>query len=351
MKNDPKKVVICGAAPDHVNNNSVLRGYVAEGFAELLGERVIYECPYDTAVDAIDHFQPQFVLCFGSCMPDSAYVQYVANKTHACGAIFGMWLHDDPYEWDFNYRATECADVVFSNDAWAVTHYDHPRVVHLPLAASPKVHFRKMGGRKLYDLYFCGAAYPNRVALMRAFQQIIENNVVVVEGVGWPSDVSWANNGRVPQKDLVERYSQALAVLNVGRQHDLANSHYQLVPTTPGPRTFEAAMAGAPQLFMVDSLEILQYYESGKEIILCDTARDVADVVAEWVCNPQRALEVAKRAQLRTLSEHCYRHRAASILSAVKSSLGCDIKADLSVSTSYGSELGISEAESLAGAN
>lgn len=340
MKDDRGTVIICGAAPDYVNNNRVLRAHVAEGFTELLGERAVYECSFESAGAAIDHFRPVFVLCFGSCMPDSSYLQYIANKTHACGGIFGVWLHDDPYEWDFNYRATECADIIFSNDSWATTHYDHPRVMHVPLAASPNAHFRALGGRRIFDLYFCGAAFPNRVALMRALQREIENSVVVVEGVEWPSDIAWAKNSRIPQSDIVDRYAQSLAVLNVGRQHDLANSQYQLVPTTPGPRTFEAAMAGAPQLFMVESLEIQRYYDPGSEIVLCDTARDVADVLEEWATDPQRAAEVARRAQCRTLAEHCYRHRAESILQSVKSMLGRDLRAGDSLSIEGSKEEG-----------
>jgi spore maturation protein CgeB len=315
-------VLVTGAAPDAVNNNAFLRSMVAEGFASILGEEDVVNVPFAAAGAAVKDFAPAFVLCFGSCMPDSSFLEYVANVTRSRGGTFGVWLHDDPYEFDFRYRATSCADLIFSNDAWAVQHYEHDRVFHLPLAASPARHYRPINGHRLVDLYFCGVAFPNRVGFFRDLPPAAPPVQYLVEGTDWPADIPYARSGRVDNEHVTDMYSRSLAVLNIGRHFDLANSHYALTPSTPGPRTFEAAMAGAAQLFVVESLEIIRYFTPRTEIILVDSVRDVPDIVRDLRRNEGFAIDIARAAQARALRDHCYANRARRIVEVLRESLG-----------------------------
>jgi spore maturation protein CgeB len=239
------KVLICSASPDRLNTNAALLHYVGRGFGEILPQECVMTCSYDYAVEAAKGFHPGLVVVFGSCMP--ACCDYTGLKNYCVenGAKLAFWLHDDPYEFDSNEKIYSYADFIFSNDKWAVTHIDHPRAFHLPLAADPQAHFRPVGGRMDRDLFFCGVGFPNRQQLLTDCAELLSPFSVEVYGDQWLNTLSFCENTRLPNESLPDYYASSLATLNMGRRFNLANSRYQLDAGTPGPRTFEAAMAGA----------------------------------------------------------------------------------------------------------
>jgi spore maturation protein CgeB len=105
-------------------------------------------------------------------------------------------------------------------------------------------------------------------------------------------------------------------VLNLGRDFDFGNERYRLPATTPGPRTFEAAMAGCVQLYFVTGLEIEDYFTPDREILLFDHTSEVPHILESILSDPDRALEIARAAQNRALKDHSYTARARSILRA-----------------------------------
>jgi len=319
------RMLITGAGPDAVNHNTFIRSLVTEGFAAILGDDSVSNISCNAAGPAIKELTPEFVLCFGSAMPDASFLEHIAKTTRSHGGVFGVWLHDDPYELDFRYRATSCADIIFSNDLWAASHYEHDRTFHLPLAASPTHHYRHIETRRINDLYFCGAAFPNRIDFFRHLPAPADPIHYVVEGPGWPSDISYATQRRVDNDEVADSYSRSLAVINIGRHFDLANTHYALTASTPGPRTFEAAMAGAVQLFVVESLEILQYFSPNSEILLVDSVSDVPDMISYLRKNEDAAIRIASAAQARAMREHTYANRASRALALLREALGVDL--------------------------
>ena len=114
--NDNLKVLICSASPDQVNQNAMLRNYVGRGFSEILTEDLVMTSSLDYAVEAAKTFHPDLVVVFGSCMPASADYTGLRGYCSRKGAVLVFWLHDDPYEFDFNYKIYQYADFVFSND-------------------------------------------------------------------------------------------------------------------------------------------------------------------------------------------------------------------------------------------
>jgi spore maturation protein CgeB len=99
-------------------------------------------------------------------MPSSCDYTGLRSYCSSSSAALAFWLHDDPYEFDFNYKVYQYADFIFSNDKWAAVHIDRPNVFHLPLAADPKVHFRPINSNMDRDVFFCGVAFPNRQQLL-----------------------------------------------------------------------------------------------------------------------------------------------------------------------------------------
>lgn len=312
-----RHVLVTGASPDNENRNTILRNYVAEGFREVLGSGAVTHVPLEVALPAARRHRPDQIVCFGSCMPDDA--DYLALRYHcdATGTILAFWLHDDPYEIDFSYRINGIADVVFSNDRWAAEHYNHPRAHHLPMAASRAAHWRPIRQSKDIDIFFCGVAFGNRIRLLKDLKHVLQKHVTRILGDQWPKDLPFARNRRLSNDELSRNYSRAQVTLNMGRDFHYANDRYQLDPSTPGPRTFEAAMAGTTQMYFVESLEIEDYYVPDKEIVLYNSVAEFTRKLEALLHEPSTCLAIAAASQARTLADHTYANRANAILDTV----------------------------------
>lgn len=311
------RVLVTGASPDNQNRNVVLREYVAEGFAQVPGIAEVVNTPLEHAAAHFDTLRPELVLCFGSCMPDDADYALVRRYCDRASVPLVFWLHDDPYEFDYQYKLRDVADIVFSNDRWAAEHYDHPRAYPLALAASVAAHRREIDGRKDINVFFCGVAFSNRIRLLRDLASTLAAEQATILGDGWPADLPFCDNRRLPNDTLSAHYNRAWLTLNMGRDFHYANDRFKLEPSTPGPRTFEAAMSGTTQLFFVESLEITDYYMPGKEILLYNSVAEFKVLVERMHDDREACLQVARAAQARTQRDHTYRNRAEEILARV----------------------------------
>lgn len=308
------EILIVGASPDHINTNSAMRNHVYVGFVSLLGENKVRQLPMELGVFGIKQYKPKLVICFGSCMPDVSAYGPIRDACNLLGAKLVFWMHDDPYEFDFSYKIIDVADVIFSNDSWAALHYEHPNVHFLPMAASPEVHYQEWIAQKSWDLVFCGVGFPNRVRIIRDLEPFISKLKSNIIGAEWPPDLKIAKNQRTPNDSLSLIYAQSSIAISMGREFNLANNRFQLAPSTPGPRVFEAAMAGVVQICFADSLEVSDYFEVGKEILLFDGPKDFKRQVELILDSPGLAKSIAIAAQYRALNEHTYHHRAKKIL-------------------------------------
>jgi spore maturation protein CgeB len=298
------------------NSNPLLPSHLKEGFSAVVGSDHVRVVGTNVDELEIEEFRPELLLLFGSIECNGVDYFRIASAGRRVGSHIAIWLHDDPYEFDFSFRAVEIADTIFTNDRWALEHYDHPRVFHLPLAASPTFHYRKVVplAQRRYDLFFCGVAFKNRIQMIRELGSRLSRYSTLICGSEWPLDAFPARNWRIPAIELPDYYASSRVVLNLGRDFDLANERYQLPASTPGPRTFEAAMAGALQLYFVTSLEIVEYFEPGAEILLFDQPADVLDTLKTVHNDPDALLPVAHAAQERAMRDHTYAARARTIL-------------------------------------
>jgi spore maturation protein CgeB len=310
-----ERVLVCGASPDSINHNAQLRRYVGEGFKEILGDASVRICSLEVAEYVANEFSPHLIVVFGSCMPAVSVYHGLKNFCLRNGACLTFWLHDDPYEFDFNYKIVDEADVIFSNDRWAVSHYQHPHVYHVPLAASKSEHFREIRAKKDREVFFCGVGFPNRVSLLRDCASSLSGVKVEVLGAEWPSSLAFARNERVENKALPDYYAHSMITLNMGRRYNLANARFNLDASTPGPRTFEAAMAGTVQCMFVEGLEICDYFDpDAEEIVLFDSPAELRRCVDMLRADPSATMRMSAAAQQRALREHTYAHRASRIL-------------------------------------
>ena len=311
-------ILITVASPTFINNNSIMLSYVYEGAIQALGRDNVSCLPMQFSVEHQRKNPSDIILVFGSCMSDLCSYSELRKICDKTGAILVFWLHDDPYEFDANYKILEIADFIFSNDKWASQFYLHPRSSHLPMAASEKYHFRNIEKNWLYDTFFCGVAFPNRIKFFDKVSKILTNYKTVIKGSGWPLSLSFADNDRIDNRALPDMINNSKLVFNLGRHLNLCNDRYQLIPSTPGPRTFEAAMAGCVQLYHVESLEIIEYYKPEEEILLFDSVSDIRDLIEAFIDKDDNIYRIAKNSQVRTLEEHTYKHRIETMISIIK---------------------------------
>lgn len=308
------RVVVSGSFPDRMNSNLALRQFLTDSLVKCLGASAVLNLQLESLPQAIELHKPELVLCFGSCPPEVTNFGPLRTACNKTGTHLAFWLHDDPYEFDLNYTAAEVADTLFSNDRWASIHYDHPRAFHLPLAASVETHHRDWVDHKESDVFFCGVAFDNRVALLRDLAPTLSRYRTAIYGDGWPAWVPGAFNQRISNQELADRSARSTATLYMGRNLHFANKRYQLDPSTPGPRFFEAAMTGAVQLVFAESLEVLDYFSAGEGILLYDDPKSFERLLIHLIEDPLYRRQVSERGQARARREHTYMHRALQLL-------------------------------------
>ncbi len=308
------RVMITGGTPDWVNRNALLRKFVADGFYEVLGVDKVVNLPYEVVSSRVRNWMPGLVVVFGSCRPDFCDYSELRYACDEVGAILVFWLHDDPYEFDSNAKILRIADHIFSNDRWASEHYNRENVWHLPMAASPTLRHNPDKAKER-DVFFCGVGFQNRKRMLKDLSLILNKVHTEIFGDEWDiGEFPFCRNQRIPTDRISAYYASSRIVLNLARDFNYANSRYQLTPSTPGPRTFEGAMAGACQMMFVESLEIMDYFEIDKEIVLFDSPAEFETKLMYLLNNPEKRAGIGIAAQLRCLKEHTYAARAQQIL-------------------------------------
>ena len=317
MAERPLSVIVTGTVEDRLNSNVAIRRYIAQGFRDLGRDRVqIREITFETLVRSNLRREADLILAVGGVAMDTSDLHALRRTADRSGATLAFWVHDDPYEFDYAFRLRGLADVVFNTDRWATAHYEDTPAVHLPLAGCPNVHLRPLDRSRPRDLtlFFCGYAYENRITFLRNAAESLRRHRTHVCGVQWPRDLTFAHNQRMTPEVFADTAANALFTLNIGRDLNVANARFNLIPSTPGPRTFEVALMGSAQIFLAEGLEIFEYFDRDNEIISIDGAGDLKRWLDRALDDPGAILDIAARAQARALSEHTYRHRAETAL-------------------------------------
>lgn len=314
---DDLTVLICGEAPLESDANASIRSAIADGWRDVLAHGRLFTASLRTAAVSIDAVRPDLVLCSGSYLPETAYFGELAEAARRAGSRTAFWATEDPYEKDASYRIEAHFDAIFTCDRWTQRFYDHQRVFHLPLAASPALHFMTIdeARERPIDVLFCGVAFANRRDLMRRLLPALAGLTIAVIGPGWggfsPGRPGFSDQ-RVGKSRLIELYAQSKIVLNLGRGLHFENTRYQIAASTPGPRTFEAAMAGTLQFFHEETPEIREYF-SDDEVPGFTSPHEFRGLLKRFLADPAAREDAAGRAQARSLAEHTYALRARSL--------------------------------------
>ena len=314
----PTKVIVTNSMPDIFNFNVRFRGYIAEEFSTILGKEQVRHLPLEVAPSRVRSWDPELTLVLGSCKRDFSDYTELRSACDQTGSILAFWLHDDPYEFDSNAKILRIADFIFTNDRWASEHFHRENVFHLPLAASPTAHSprsRIPENQMQRDVFFVGVGFANRERMIKDLSQTLTKVKTEIFGSKWNIDeLPFCRNQWIPNYQLQDFYASSRIVLNLGRDLNFTNSKYQLAPSTPGPRTFEAAMAGACQMIFADSLEVMDYFTVDTEIVLFNNPSEFEFVLMDLLQNPEKRARIGAAARNRCLNDHAYAHRAQKIL-------------------------------------
>ena len=250
-----------------------------------------------------------------------------ARLAALCGRSV-LWVTEDPYERPINTENSALFDLVFTNDSASVSAYG-AKGRHLPLASSMDMHFHSVRNDAdyLYDLFFAGTAWPNRVHLIKQLLTRIKNlktKLILPHNEHLPAPdkfldlPSSAYSWRMPNSQFSQFANRSRVVLSLHREFT-ASPGGSPMAETPGPRLFEVALAGGFQLVDTSLVESNRYFEEGKEYIGFSSAHDAAEKLEYFLNHPAERISIALAAQERARALHLYEHRVDQLLNEVKS--------------------------------
>lgn len=312
-------LVLFRTTPDEVNSNASIEAWVMRAAKRRLPSWRIVRADARRALAAIEATRPTLAIGVGGLAPDALDFSAMRRATRTAGAALAYWVLEDPYEFDFSWKISGLCDWIFTTDQGCVDHYDSPNVSHLPLAASLDDHFRPLRPftERSIDAFFCGVAYPNRAEIAHRLRNVLGRHKAEFRGTCWDEALPFCRNVRMTPGELSDAYASARIVLNLGRTHDIANRRYEIVASTPGPRTFEAAAAGCVQAAFTDMIGAIDYYDLGAELLMFGSVSEFASILERACDDPSAFDKIAAAAQVRTRENHTYDHRVATLLSTL----------------------------------
>jgi spore maturation protein CgeB len=313
------RVLICSSGRHESQANAQVRTTIMNGWGELLGPSNVVAANIAGVSATIIGFRPNIVMAIGSYLPESTYFGELAREARQIGAVTAFWATEDPYEQDANYRIQHDFDVIFSCDRWGANFYSHPLVRHLPLAGCRQLHYvpYDAAAERPVDVMFCGVAFSSRKELVSQLLPGLTGLQLQFIGPGWAQFGPGFSDRRIEKAELIKLYRAAKIVLNIGRSLHFENRRYMIAPSTPGPRTFETALAGAVQLFHEDTFEMRRYF-TREEVPTFSTPREFDGLLRRFLGDAGARADTAIAAQRRAEAEHTYAHRAQQVIDTMR---------------------------------
>lgn len=312
-------VLFVGGGRYESQANAQVRQTIMDGLTGCFGENEVTMVDISGAANAVRALKPALVFSSGSYLPESTYFGEVSREARKIGAATAFWATEDPYEQDAHYQIDGDFDAIFSCDRWGHNFYERKNVFHLPLGGCPNQHFMEIDPtqEKTIDVLFCGVAFSSRKDVARNLLPVLRQLNTRFIGPGWGELGVGFSDARIEKTQLVDLYSRSKMVLNLGRSLHFENKRFMIAPSSPGPRTFEAALAGAFQIFHEDTYELRRYYDAD-EVPVFSNRRDFERLVEKYLNDDAARLAAARKAQERTLNEHLYVHRIRQALNIMK---------------------------------
>ncbi len=316
---EARKILVCSSGRLESQANAQVRAAIMHGWGELVGAGNVVSANIAGIAATIAGFRPDIVVGIGSYLPESTYFGEAAREARRIGAATVFWATEDPYEQDASYRILDDFDVVFSCDRWGTNFYGHKRARHLPLAGCRQLHYRPYDpeAERAVDVLFCGVAFSSRKDLVSQLMPALSGLKLQFIGPGWGEFGPGFSDRRIDKDELIGLYRGARIVLNMGRSLHFENKRYMIAPSSPGPRTYETALAGAVQVFHEDTFEMRRYF-TPDEVPGFSTPAEFAALLHRFLGDAAARDRTALAAQRRALGEHTYAHRARQVIDTLR---------------------------------
>lgn len=297
--------------------------YIPLAITDALGRHPLVEkvvqADYSNAVALFTSNQCNAFIALGGAGGDFAIIARLC----AMAEFSALWTTEDPYELEENIRISKVFDTVFTNDLSCLPAFGE-QAYHLPLAGSLLFHDIEAvqdDADFLYDICFVGTAWPNRVKtinrILERAQRPLKMKIALPANSYLPpvilNDPSLYTNWRVPNPDLAQIANRSRVTLNLerkfsGSRPDQANG------STPPPRLFENALAGAFQISLGGGSEAKRYFTPETEIAFCYNEEELLQRIDWALDHPEARIGMAQAARRRAQAEHLYDHRVSKII-------------------------------------
>ena len=240
-----------------------------------------------------------------------------ARLASLCGASI-LWITEDPYELQINKENSDIFDIVFTNNSESVSAYGL-KGRHLPFAASAKIHHHEIcDDGLLYDVFFAGTAWPNRVSFLKKLEPELRGlklkialphnpHLLKPDLRMAPSSYLW----KTPNSEFARFANKSRVTLTLHR--NFSSSGNDSTAATPGPRLFEVALAGGFQLIDMSLPEVTNYFDEDTQFAGFRSEEECIEKIKYYLTNPDKRIKMAQSAQNRASKEHLYLNRVDTI--------------------------------------
>lgn len=222
------------------------------------------------------------------------------------------WFCDDHWRFEkFSSRYATCFDWVATTVPEAADTYrrlGQPNVHCTQWAVNPFTYVPSRGPLA-YDVTFVGQPYGHRRAVIEELQR--QGIAVEAFGGGWPV-------GRISQEKMVEVFGKSRINLNFTAASVPVNRLFgrpRTVRQIKG-RSFEVPGCGG-FLLTEDAAHLSEYYEPGKDIVVFQSAKELAALIAYYHAHEEERALIARAGYERTMREHTYVHRFHALFTAM----------------------------------
>ena len=217
-------------------------------------------CPAISGLDA-PKLLSQILLCFGG--EELVTPVNLAHIKHAERKI--AWFTEDPYERNLNKENENYFDLILTTDVGSKKYYSVETEV-LPLAAPARLFESQSNFKKDFDILMFGSLWPNRIEILDDVVSRLNSTRLRILLVTSQTTALWVERQKTNRLfSEVEKYGGR--VLFASRPYSLNQMKYfaQISKvvlnwprfftgdnwSVPGPRIFEIAASGTPQLLDV----------------------------------------------------------------------------------------------------
>jgi glycosyltransferase involved in cell wall biosynthesis/spore maturation protein CgeB len=318
------RILLLDTKPSNPNH------YICLGIYDALKKHpdveFVYKASFGDAVESAKKFKCNLFFAFDG---EGLHFEVCSRLKEVCGYSI-LWVTEDPYELHFNLQTMALFNKVFTNDSGSVYAYGE-KGFHLPLAATEYIQYHPVckDEQCLYDLFFAGTAWPNRVDLIRKVAGLLDGkiqlklamptNQYLPEIKDFPFPLSFYN-WRTSNLEFARFANRSRITLGLHRDFS-ATPGSATKALTPGPRIFEVAMAGGFQLIDQSLAEIDQYFVPNTEIVTFDGQKDCLEKIKYFLENPAQRIQITEAAQKRALAAHCYINRISAIFEVLKNDM------------------------------